>query len=83
MIEEVKDAGYAMHALCLWAPVALTRARGEERAVREGVVCKDYGKSTRGTLALAMRWIDGMRDQPDSFCSLELGTTRTFRLLPA
>ena len=74
MIEQVRAAGYGMHALCLWAPVGQTRSRGEERAVSEGKVwsAKDYEKSTRGSLALAMRWIDGIRDQPESYCSLEL-----------
>ena len=74
MIEEVKAAGYAMHALCLWAPLGVTRRRGEQRAVREGKAwaAKEYSKSTEGSLALAMRWIDGLRDEPASYRSLEL-----------
>ena len=38
LIEEVKKAGYRMHAVCLWAPLSVTRSRGEERSVRE--VCR-------------------------------------------
>jgi hypothetical protein len=74
MIEEVRQAGYGMHALCLWAPVSVTRTRGEERAVREGKLwsSKEYRKCTVGELSLAMRWIDGMRDEPSTYCSLEL-----------
>lgn len=74
LIEEVKAAGYAMHAVCLWAPLSVTRARGEERSVREGKLWtgKDYGTSTKALLTLAMRWLDGMRDEPESFVSLEL-----------
>ena len=69
-----------MHALCLWAPLRATRVRGEERAVREGKLWspKEYAKSTRGALALAMRWIDGMRDNPGAYCSLELWDNTDF-----
>ena len=80
MIEEVRSCGYAMHALCLWAPLSATRVRGEERAVREGKLWspKEYVKSTRGALALAMRWIDGIRDDPGAYCSLELWDNTDF-----
>ena len=55
-------------SLCLWAPLSVTRSRGEERSVREGKLWqpKDYKISTNGTLAMAMRWLDGMRDEPGS-----------------
>ena len=74
MIEEVRRAGYGLHAVCLWAPLSMTRQRGEERAVREGKLWtpKEYVKMVRGELAIAMRWIDGMRDEPGVYCSLEL-----------
>jgi hypothetical protein len=80
LIEEVRSAGYQMHAVCLWAPLSMTRARGEERSVREGKLWtpKDYDISTRTTLSLAMRWIDGMRDEPSTFCSLELWDNTQF-----
>lgn len=80
LIRDVQDAGYRMHAVCLWAPLSTTRIRGEERSVREGKLWqpKDYEKSTRGTLAMAMRWLDGMRDSPSAFCSLELWDNTLF-----
>jgi hypothetical protein len=74
MLEEVRQAGYGMHAICLYAPLSVTRRRGEDRAVREGKIwsAKKYQKCTSGSLALAMRWIDGLRDEPSVYCSLEL-----------
>ena len=80
LIDEVRAAGYAMHAVCLWAPLSVTRSRGEERSVREGKLwtSKDYQTSTQALLTLAMRWLDGMRDEPHSFCSLELWDNTSF-----
>ena len=80
LIEEVQAAGYEMHAVCLWAPLSVTRSRGEERSVTEGKLwtSTDYQASVRCTLALAMQWIDGMRDEPNSFCSLELWDNTAF-----
>ena len=80
LLDEVRTAGYSMHCVCLWAPLSVTRSRGEERSVREGKLWtpKDYPQSTRGTLAIAMRWLDGMRDQPSVYCSLELWDNTDF-----
>ena len=74
LIQEVRAAGYQMHAVCLWAPLSVTRLRGEERSVREGKLWtpKEYPASTKGTLNIAMRWLDGMRDEPNLYRSLEL-----------
>ena len=80
MLDDVKSAGYGMHALILWAPLSETRLRGEERSLQEGKLWspKEYEKCTRGSLALAMRWVDGMRDEPASFCGLEMWDNSVF-----
>lgn len=80
LLAEVRAAGYQMHAVCLWAPLSVTRTRGEERSVREGKLwsAKDYPMSAKGTLAMAMRWLDGMRDEPSAYASLELWDNTQF-----
>jgi hypothetical protein len=72
-IELVRSAGYEMHAVCLWAPLSVTRGRGEGRSVREGKLWnpKDYDTSTHGSVALARQFLDGMRDEPNSFHGVE------------
>ena len=47
MLDEVKAAGYEMHAVCLWAPLSVTRSRGEERSVGgKGQVGRDSPLTT-------------------------------------
>ena len=73
-IEQVIAAGYELHAICLWAPLAITRARGEPRSMREGKLWSpsEYALSTRGSLAMALQWTEGMRDRPGTWRSLAL-----------
>ena len=48
--------------------------------VREGKLwtAKDYTTSTTGNLALAMRWVEGIRNDPSSYSSLELWDNTMF-----
>lgn len=80
LVDEVRAEGYAMHAVCLWAPLSVTQIRGEERSVREGKLwtAKDYTTSTTGSLAMGMRWIDGIRSDPSAYCSLEMWDNTIF-----
>jgi hypothetical protein len=73
MMQEVIDAGYHMHAVCLWAPLSETAARGEPRSVQEGKLWsgKDYEISTATCLLISRRWVKGLKEQPDVYKSLE------------
>eukprot|EP00965_Chrysotila_dentata_P202572 6181195-Pleurochrysis_carterae.AAC.2 len=66
MIDAVAEAGYEMHAICLWAPLNETRKRGEPRSVREGKKwsARGYDDATKGTLALAKRWVCAATSPP-------------------
>jgi hypothetical protein len=74
LVNQIREAGYSMHAICLWAPLCVTRERGEPRSMREGKLWSpdDYALSTQGSLAMALKWAEGMRTEPDSFQSLAL-----------
>lgn len=37
MLEALTNAGYELHCMCMWAPLAATRSRGEPRSLRECV----------------------------------------------
>lgn len=67
LMSQLRNAGFALHAVCLWAPLVATRRRGEPRSVREGKLWSpaDYAVSTRGTLAMAQRFAAGMHEHPD------------------
>lgn len=73
-LDQIIAAGYELHAICLWAPLAITRARGEPRSMHEGKLWSpdEYEKSTRGSLTMAVKWTEGMRDRPETWRSLAL-----------
>ena len=66
MLEALLEAGYELHAMCMWAPLSITRSRGEPRSLREGKPwsAKQYAPSVKGTLALAERFAAALRDAP-------------------
>ena len=79
-VEQIVQAGYELHAICLWAPLAVTRSRGEPRSMREGKLWSpdEYSLSTRGSLAMALQWTDGLRDAPSTWRSLALWDNTQF-----
>ena len=48
LLQQLLEAGYAMHAVCLWAPLAATRRRGEPRSIREGKLWSPPDAHCRG-----------------------------------
>lgn len=60
-MEQLVAAGYQMHAVCMWAPVSETRARGEPRSVREGKrwTPDNYDASVKATCAIARKFVLG------------------------
>ena len=60
-MDSLAAAGYLMHAVCMWAPVSETRARGEPRSVREGKrwTPENYAASVQSTCAIARKFILG------------------------
>mmetsp|Transcript_116042 Transcript_116042/g.323216 ORF Transcript_116042/g.323216 Transcript_116042/m.323216 type:complete len:389 (-) Transcript_116042:61-1227(-) len=58
MLAKLEASGYEMHALCLWAPMCETVARGRPRSVKDGKVfdTKSYRKSTENTLSFGRLW---------------------------
>ena len=80
LVTQLVDAGYAMHAVCLWAPLAATRRRGEPRSIREGKLWSpaDYSKSTVGTLAMARRFAAGIRETPSTWRSVSCWDNSVF-----
>ena len=65
MLAVLSAAKYDMHAMCMWAPLAETRARGEPRALREGKLWtpKMYGPSVKGSWAMAQRFAQALERQ--------------------
>eukprot|EP00966_Prymnesium_polylepis_P202955 4702436-Prymnesium_polylepis.1 len=80
MLQQLIDAGYELHAVCLWAPLSETAKRGEPRSVKEGKLWsgKDYRLSTEGVLKVARRFLDGMHSQPELYASVELWDNTIF-----
>ena len=80
LLQLLLDAGYALHAMCLWAPLKATRQRGEPRSIREGKLWSpdEYAVSTRGTLAMARRFATGTREQPAAFKSVTMWDNTIF-----
>lgn len=81
--DEMQDlirAGYEMHAVCMWAPLSETRARGEPRSVREGKAFSsaEYDLSTKSTVALAERWRKEQKDKNSPFKTLALWDNTVF-----
>ena len=66
-IQMIRDAGYNVHAICLWAPLSVCQERGEPRSMREGKLWSgdDYELSVQGSLAIALRWQEGMDAEPE------------------
>jgi hypothetical protein len=90
MVNQVREAGYKMHAICLWAPLVVTRARGEPRSMRDGKLWKpdDYNTSTKGCADMAVQFAEGMESDPSTYISLSLWDNTVFpsrevRCLPA
>ena len=79
-IDSVKAAGYELHIICLWAPLSVTRARGEPRSMRDGKMWSpdDYETSTRGMATLALRWAEKMREAPASYKSMSVWDNTVF-----
>lgn len=80
LIEQLLAEQYVLHAVCLWAPLSVTRRRGEPRSVREGKVWSggDYPISTSATLQLAAKFAQQMRANPDGFRSVSMWDNTTF-----
>ena len=78
----LERAGYEMHAVCLWAPLSETRARGEPRSVREGKRWdgKTYPLSVQTVAAIATRWVESLRTLGDAspYTSIALWDNTTF-----
>jgi len=66
----LQQAGYDMHAVCLWAPRSETRQRGEPRSVREGKRWdgSSYEMSTKTIVEVAARWIADRQKKGDKSC---------------
>ena len=69
-MKQLREAGYLMHAVCLWAPLSETRARGEPRSVREGKRWdgKSYDISIATVLKVAREWVKGMEQAGEASC---------------
>jgi hypothetical protein len=76
----LRDSGYIMHAVCIWAPLSETRARGEPRSVREGKRWDGniYGISTATVLSVARSWALRMEAEGDTAGSLALWDNTIF-----
>jgi len=74
------QAGYEMHAVCLWAPLSETRSRGEPRSVREGKVWsgESYEVSTTTVCEIATRWHDGLCSADAPYKTIALWDNTTF-----
>lgn len=55
ILQQLVEAGYELHAVCLWAPKSETEARGRPRGVKQGKAFsfKEHGKSAQNTLKFA------------------------------
>ena len=83
MLEQLIAAGYELHAICLWAPLSVTRARGEPRSLREGKLWspKMYLVSTHNSLNLAQRFAEACGSKESAskpFKSFALWDNTTF-----
>jgi len=58
VIDKLSAAGYAMHAMCLWAPKSETLRRGRTRSVNNGKVFSvvNYEKSNSGAVCFGELW---------------------------
>ena len=74
MVDKIAAQGYRLHAICLWAPLSVTKARGIPRSIRDGKLWSpdEYTLSVQGSLAMALRWDEGMKKQPDVYRSLHM-----------
>jgi len=74
------QAGYEMHAVCLWAPLSETRTRGEPRSVREGKrwTGECYEVSTRTVCEIATRWHEGLCSADSPYKTIALWDNTTF-----
>lgn len=63
MLDTLVEAGYALHCLCMYAPLNETRERGLPRSRSEGKLWTptQYHPSVAGSLEMAMRFADGLR----------------------
>jgi len=74
MLKSLQDAGYEMHAICLWAPQEEAERRGRLRSVKTGKAYnpKFHQPSCEGTLEVIAHWENQMSlPNGGSFGSIE------------
>lgn len=69
MLEELVNAGYDLHAVCMWAPEAQTWARGTARAATSGKVFNPqvYWPAIHGALEMGRHWHSMMQAGSDCY----------------
>ena len=84
LMTQLTDAGYALFALCLWAPLEATRQRGEGRMYIEGKIWsgKEYGISTAGTFLMAQRFAQRMTSEPQVYKGVTMVCSALLRSWP-
>jgi len=84
MLKQLVDAGYELHALCLWAPKSETEARGRTRGVKDGkaFTTKEYDKACRNSLLLGQHWLDKIQAKDAHFKSVQFYDNTVFPSVP-
>merc|ERR1719401_1684906 len=60
MLSKLAEAGYEMHAVCLWAPKSECEARGRPRGVKEGKAFSttNFDRELYNSLAFGQMWME-------------------------
>ena len=74
LLHQLLEAGYNLHAVCLWAPLKATRKRGEPRSVREGKAWTgdEYELSMWETFKMAQKFAQRMSEGAAHWESLSM-----------
>merc|ERR1719401_1512281 len=69
-----------MHAICLWAPQAVTEARGRPRSIKDGKVysTKSYKLSMANTMEFGLHWQERIRAEDDNYKSVSFYDNAVF-----